>query len=63
MRGLRQHWTSKHGVMVPKMQFNTLQDALSYIKDHHINNNKYHPYVCPDCGLWHIGHNHKKKRK
>ena len=63
MRGLRQHWTSKHGIMVPKVQFGTLQEALDYIKDHHINSLKYHPYVCADCGQWHIGHHKSKKKK
>lgn len=64
LKGLRQHWTSKHGIMVPKLQFNTLKDTLDYIKIHHINILKYHPYICSECGQWHIGHNrHKPKKK
>ncbi len=59
-KGLKQHWTVKRGKMVPKLQFKTLEEALSYMSNHHINNKKYHPYVCSDCGQWHIGHSKKK---
>lgn len=45
--------------MVPKMQFKTLYDCLGYMDKHHISKNKFHPYVCPDCGMWHIGHSKK----
>lgn len=55
-RGLKQHWTVKHGKMIPKLQFKSLAEALDYMKNHHINKNIYTPYVCRDCGLWHIGH-------
>jgi hypothetical protein len=61
--GLKQHWTSKHGKMVPKREFKTLQEALDCIFKHHINSDKYHPYVCSECGQWHIGHNRTKKRR
>lgn len=61
-KALHQHWTNKHGTMVPKMQFKTLDDCLGYMNKHKINKNKFHPYVCPDCGMWHIGHsNHNQK--
>ena len=36
-KGLKQHWTVKHGKMVPKIQFKTLDEVLSYMKKHHIN--------------------------
>lgn len=57
---LHQHWTNKHGTMVPKVQFKTLDDALDFMDRRKINKNKYHPYVCDDCGMWHIGHYHEK---
>lgn len=60
-KGLKQHWTVKHGKMVPKIQFKTLDEALEYIEKHHINSSKYHPYICHDCGQWHIGHSNKKE--
>ena len=60
-KGLKQHWTVKHGKMVPKIQFKTLDEVLSYMKKHHINGVKYHPYICSDCGQWHIGHNKRNK--
>lgn len=53
---LKMHWTSKKGKMVPKAQFKTLEDALAFMDKKGINKNVYHPYVCPDCGMWHIGH-------
>lgn len=56
-KALHQHWTNKHGKMVPKMQFKTLDNCLEYMNKHKTNKDKYHPYVCPDCGMWHIGHN------
>ena len=61
--GLKQHWTSKHGVMVPKKAFKTLQEAVAFIETHHKANPKYHPYVCEECGSWHIGHSKPKKKK
>ena len=61
-RGLKQHWTVKHGKMVPKLQFKTLAEVLDYIEKHHINRSKYHPYICSDCGQWHIGHSNKRKK-
>lgn len=59
-KGLKQHWTVKHGRMVPKRQFKSLEEALSYIEKRHINKDIYHPYVCSDCGQWHVGHNRKE---
>lgn len=59
--GLKQHWTSKHGVMKPKKAFRTLNDALVFIQENKINDCKYHPYVCVECGQWHIGHREKKR--
>lgn len=48
---LRDHWTSKKGVMVPKVQFKTLEDALEFIDKRHINKDVFHPYICQDCGM------------
>ena len=62
-RRLKQHWTVKHGKMVPKRAFKTLDDALDFLKDSGINMDKYHPYICTDCGQWHIGHSSPKKSK
>ena len=55
-KGLKAHWTSKSGIMVPKAQFKTLDDALEFMDKRKIDKDIYHPYVCPDCGMWHIGH-------
>ena len=60
---LQQHWTNKKGVMKPKRAFKTLDEVLSFIKDSKIDDGKYHPYVCAECGMWHIGHHKSKKRK
>lgn len=59
---MNEHWTQKRGKMVAKLQFKELNDALCYIKEHRINPDIYHPYVCSECGQWHIGHNKKRKR-
>lgn len=56
---LRNHWTSKKGIMVPKVQFKTLKDALEFMEKRHINKDVFHPYICQDCGMWHIGHTKK----
>lgn len=51
---LHQHWTWKGGTMKPKLGFKTIDDALDYIKERNIKG--YHPYICPDCNMWHLGH-------
>ena len=43
--------------MKPKVQFNTLNDALDFLAKNKFIKRNYHPYICPDCGMWHIGHN------
>jgi hypothetical protein len=48
--------------MVPKIQFKTLDEVLEYMEKHHINSSKYHPYICHDCGQWHIGHSNEKMK-
>ena len=53
---LHQHWTWKSGSMKAKVQYKTIDDAMVYIRQHNLLNT-YHPYICPDCGMWHIGHN------
>ena len=53
---INQHWTQKGGRHVPKKVFNTLEDCLIFMHDKGINQNIYHPYICRDCGNWHIGH-------
>ena len=62
-KALHQHWTWKSGIMKPKRQFKTLDDCLEYMDKRRINKDKYHPYVCPDCGLWHIGHSKNSNLK
>lgn len=57
--GLHQHWTWKHGKMKPKKQFKTIDGVLAYMDKKHIIKTIFHPYICPDCGMWHIGHNKK----
>lgn len=59
-KALHQHWTWKGGIMKSKRQFKTLDDCLDFMDKRRINKDKYHPYVCPDCGLWHIGHSKKQ---
>lgn len=59
-KSLKNHWTSKRGIMVPKKQFRTIEEALEYMDKHKIDKIKYTPYVCSDCGMWHIGHLKKK---
>ena len=54
---LNEHWTQKRGYLKAKLQFHTLDECLEYMNAHKINTDKYHPYVCSDCGMWHIGHN------
>ena len=60
---LNQHWTCKHGTMKPKKQFKTLEDSLDYISRKGINSKVYNPYVCTECGQWHIGHFHHLKHR
>ena len=55
-KALHQHWTWKNGVMKAKLQFKTLDEVLAYMDEHKIDKNKFHPYICSDCGMWHIGH-------
>ena len=50
------HWTERGGSLVAKRQFKTLDDALAFMDKRHINKDKFNVYVCPDCGMWHIGH-------
>lgn len=62
-KALHQHWTNKHGTLVPKAAYKTLGEALAFMDKNTINKDKYHPYVCPDCGMWHIGHYKRKQHK
>lgn len=63
MRGLNQHWVRKRGGHVPKIAYKTLFDALDFLEQNPKLKNKYTPYVCSVCGMWHIGHLHKRDRK
>jgi len=47
--------------MVPKMQFKTLNEVIEYMDKHNINKDIFNPYVCSDCGMWHIGQRRVKK--
>lgn len=62
-RIMHEHWTQKGGKMVAKLQFKTINEALSYMDSKRINKDVFHPYLCSECGLWHIGHIFKKNRK
>lgn len=55
-RSLNEHWTQKGGSLVAKIQFKTLEEALAFMDKRKINKDIYHPYVCSECGMWHIGH-------
>lgn len=57
------HWTQKNGMMVPKLQFRTLNEVLEYLDENDIDKDVYHPYVCPECGQWHIGHHRNKMER
>ena len=59
---LNQHWTQKGGKYAPKLQFKTIDDVLEYMTTHHIKD-IYTPYICKICGMWHIGHEHKKRKR
>ena len=61
LRSIRNHWVSKHGTMVPKIQFKTLDEVLDYMDKHSINKDTFNPYVCSECGMWHIGHRRKRR--
>lgn len=56
---LHQHWTWKSGSMKQKMPFKTIGHALRYLQEHNLLD-RYHPYICQECGMWHIGHNKRK---
>ena len=60
---LNQHWTQKHGKHVPKKPFRTIDECLKFMTEHNINQDLYHPYICQECGMWHIGHLHQHKHK
>ena len=59
-RSLNEHWTQRGGSLVAKVQFKTLDEALSFMDRRRVNKDVYHPYVCSECGMWHIGH-HKTR--
>ena len=58
---LRNHWTVKRGRMVPKVQFESLDEALAFMERRHIDKDVFTPYVCKDCNKWHIGHTRSNK--
>ena len=60
---MHEHWTSKGGILVAKAQFKSLSDALSFMDEHRIDKDVYHPYVCSECGMWHIGHRKERKKR
>lgn len=59
-RIMHEHWTQKRGKFVAKVQFKTLEEVFDYMDKHHIDKDVYHPYVCSECGMWHIGHSRNK---
>lgn len=54
-RVLKQHWTKKGTAMFPKMQFETYEEAKSYLLNHKFNS-VYKAYQCGICNKYHIGH-------
>jgi len=56
--GLKNHWTFSRGKMIPKKQFQSEDEAYLFIEENKMKG--YHPYLCRDCGMWHIGHRLKK---
>ena len=59
---INEHWTQKKGIHVPKVAFDTLDDCLYFMERKRISKDVYHPYVCSECGQWHIGHYTNKKK-
>ena len=53
---LNHHWTRKGSVMLPKKQFTSIEDCYLFMNENNISQKVYVPYVCSDCGYWHIGH-------
>ena len=49
----REHYARKNGKWKPKKKFLSEDDAHSWIKKYKMY--KYIPYVCKQCGKWHIG--------
>ena len=47
--------------MVPKVQFESLDEALAFMERRHIDKDVFTPYVCKDCNKWHIGHTKSNK--
>lgn len=50
------HWTYKGQERVPKKGFETLDEALAFIRHNFADPDAMAPYVCNSCGMWHIGH-------
>lgn len=55
-KGLKHHRTKKHGRMVQKLPFVSLDDALEYMRQNSIPD-IYTPFRCKTCGMWHFGRN------
>lgn len=49
----REHYTRKNGEWKPKKQFDTKEEAESWINKYKMIN--YIAYQCSICGSWHIG--------
>ena len=49
----REHYTRKNGFWKPKKQFETKEDAESWIKKYKMTG--YSAYICKVCGKWHVG--------
>ena len=50
------HWTYTGQERVPKKGFETLDEALAFIRNNFADHDAMAPYVCNSCGMWHIGH-------
>lgn len=58
---INQHWVRKGSKYIPKVSYNTQDDANAFLDSNPKLRKKYKPYICSICGQWHIGHLHKKK--
>lgn len=57
----REHYCRKNGVWKPKKPFSSKEDADGWIKKYKMHG--YTPYICKECGKWHVGKKHINKHK
>ena len=58
----RCHWNKQRGKHIhAKRAFESMQIAEQYIAKRNLEIQGYSAYLCPECGKFHIGHDHKIK--